>query len=337
MRAGIHGCKSGAWIWYLEKDEPWSVGRVIYRTLNGEVAQGFTNHTKNEKHEDVYFMLLERDDKEIPLENWLRGLVNIGVKPVIVAETARGYHCVTANAYKSKRDITAALEIVSATGLVDDGMYALARVREGSDVPFTNILRVAGKYNYKDIVVRRWLPPPTPWHRNVLGLYAKKATLEVSATRLAHRCPGYTGRPGPAAKAGKEIHEAWEKEMEAKGWETEKELRWSIGNMQFRAIADALRYRGEYVEIIELKSTEHAARSTITERQLQAECALAALQYQKPALGTVQTPDGETHAVATALPHEAKDWLLQLLRTSFLKPTCETCIFAGFCAGWWRK
>jgi hypothetical protein len=337
MKAGMHGCKSGAWIWYLEKDEPWSVGRVIYQTLNGEVAQGFTNHTIDDEGNDLYFLLLERDDKEIALEDWLRGLVNVGVKPVIVAETARGYHVVTANAFKSKRDITAALEIVSSTGLVDDGMYALARIRTDSEVPFTNILRLSGKYNYRDIVVRRWLPPPTPWHANVLGLYAKKCTLEISATRLAHRCPGYTGRPGPAAKAGKEIHEAWEKEMAKQGWETEVELFTSTNNLRFRAIADALRYRGEYVEVIELKSTEHAARSILAERQLAAECALAALAYQRPAVGRVVTPDGEWHAADAITPEEAKQELLQLLRTSFTRPTCETCIFREFCKGWMRK
>jgi hypothetical protein len=337
MKAGIHGCKSGAWIWYLEREEPWSVGRCIYRTLNGEVAQGFTNHTKNEKGEDVYFILLERDDKEIALEDWLRGLTMIGVKPVIAAETARGYHVVTANAFKSKQDLTAALELVSQTGLVDDGMYALARIREGSDIPFTNILRIAGKYNYKDITVRRWLPPPTPWHANVLGLYAQKATLEISATRLAHRCPGYTGRPGPAAKAGLEIHRTWEKEMEEKGWRTEVQLWWNINNLRFQAVADALMEHDDYVDVIELKSTERAAQSIAAERQLIAETALAALQYQRPAFGWVQTPDGETHAGAMVAPDEAKHVLLALLRTTFTKPTCETCIFNSYCKGWVRK
>jgi len=337
MRAGIHGCKSGAWIWYLEKEEPWSVGRVIYRTLNGEVAQGFTNHTRNEAGEDIYFMLLERDNKEIALEDWLRGLVNVGAKPVIVAETARGYHTVTANAFKSKQDITAALEIVSSTDLVDDGMYALARIREGSDIPFTNILRLSGKYNYRDIVVRRWLPPPTPWHANVLGLYAQKCTFEISATRLAHRCPGYTGRPGPAARAGLEVHKVWEQEMEAKGWRTEVPLWWNIGNLRFVAKADALMEHDDRIEIIELKSTERSATSPTTDRQLAAECALAALQYQRPAVGWVQTPDGERYRTITVMPHEAKSTLLGLLKTSLVHPSCRTCIFNSYCEGWWRK
>jgi hypothetical protein len=334
MKAGIHGCKSGAWIWYLEKDEPWSVGRVIYQTLNGEVAQGFTNHTIDDKGNDLYFLLLERDDKEIALEDWLRGLVAVGAKPVIVAETARGYHVVTANAFKSKQDITAALEIVSQTGLVDDGMYALARIRSDKEIPFTNILRIAGKYNYRDIVVRRWLPPPTPWHRNILGLYAGKCTLEISATRLAHQCPGYTGKPGPAAKAGLEIHRTWEKEMEKQGWRTEVQLWWNFNNLRFRAIADALMEHDDHVTIIELKSTEHAAQSIFAKRQAETEVALAALQFQKPAVAFVRTPDGESYGSVTVGPSDAKHWLLQLLRTSFVRPTCETCIFNSYCKGW---
>jgi hypothetical protein len=337
MKAGMHGCKSGAWIWWIEHEEPWSVGRCIYRTLNGEVAQGFTNHTIDDKGNDLYFLLLERDDKEIALEDWLRGLVAVGVKPVIVSETARGYHCVCANMFKSKQDITASLEIVSQTGLVDDGMYALARIRSDKEIPFTNILRIAGKYNYRDIVVRRWLPPPTPWHYNILGLYAEKCTLEISATRLAHRCPGYTGRPGPAAKAGLEIHRTWEKEMEAKGWRVEVPLWWNIGNMRFQAVADALYEHDDYIEIIELKSTERSATDPATDRQLVAECALAALQHQRPAIGMVQTPDGERYGTAAVAPHEAKRWLTELLRTSFAYPSCRTCIFTSYCTGWWRK
>ena len=325
------------WIIWTAALRPWEVEHCIYRTKNGEIAWGYTNHTTNDTKEDVYVLLLERDSKDIPLEDWLRGLAATGAKPTIAAETARGYHCVTANVYKSKRDLTAALELVNATGLIDEGTYALARIRSQDTTPFTNIFRIGGKYDYKDIVVRRWLPPPTPWHAAVLNLYAQKCTLEISATRLAHRCPGYTGRPGPAAKAGSEIHRAWEAEKEKEGWLTERELWWNIGNLRFRAIADAFREHDDYIEIIELKSTEHAARSVIAERQVQAQVALAALQYQRPAIGMIQTPDGETHAVATALPSEAKGWLLELLRTSFTRPTCETCIFNSYCTKWWKK
>jgi len=325
------------WIIWTAALKPWEVEHCIYRTKNGEIAWGYTNHTTNDTKEDVYVLLLERDSKDIPLEDWLRGLAATGAKPTIAAETARGYHCVTANVYKSKRDLTAALELVNATGLIDEGTYALARIRSQDTTPFTNIFRIGGKYDYKDIVVRRWLPPPTPWHSNILGLYAQKCTLEISATRLAHRCPGYTGRPGPAARAGLEVHKVWEQEMEAKGWRTEVPLWWNIGNLRFRAIADAKREHDDYIEIIELKSTERAAHSVAAERQMLAEAALAALQYQRPAFGWVQTPDGETHAGAMVAPDEAKHVLLALLRTSFARPTCETCIFNSYCTGWRKK
>jgi hypothetical protein len=125
--------------------------------------------------------------------------------------------------------------------------------------------------------------------------------------------------------------------MEKQGWRTEVTLWWNIGNMRFRAIADALMEHDDHVEIIELKSTEHAARSIPAERQVQAEAALAALQYQRPATGTVQTPDGEQYWSTTVVPREAKRWLTELLRTSFVYPSCRTCIFNSYCAGWWRK
>ena len=308
----------------------------MYRTRNGEIAWGYTNHTLDGAQSDAYILLLERDDKSVELEDWLRGLANMGIKPAIVAETTRGYHCVTANIYRKKEDITVVLEILQAFGEIDEGMYALARIRAGDTTPFTNILRIGGKYRTKDIVVRRWLPPPTPWHAQILSLYAQWCTLQISATRIAHGCPGFTGKPGPAAKTGIEIHEKIERELAREGWQTEVELRYTMNNMLFTAIADAVKVQDDHVEVFEIKSTERTAGTQAARTQACTEAALSAITFTKTATAKVVTPDFEVHYEVTVQPQEAVRTLLRLLKGMFHAPDCDRCVFNAFCKGWSR-
>ena len=322
-----------AQIIWIPARKPWQVERCIYETRNGEVAWGYTNHTYNSTFNDVYILLLERDDKNTALEDWLRSLTSIGIKPVIVAETARGYHCVTTNIYNRKEDITTVLEILQAMRYIDEGIYVLARIRSTSATNFTNILRIGGKYETKDIVVRRWLPPPTLWHTQVLALYARECALQVSATRIAHGCPGFTGKPSPAAKAGLEIHRKIESELTKQGWKTEVELRHKINNMLFTAIADAIKIKNDHIEVLEIKSTKRTARTQAAQTQAHVEAALSAISFMKNATAKVITPDFEVHHEVSVRPQEAERTLLHLLKSMFHTPNCELCIFNTFCKG----
>jgi hypothetical protein len=326
----------GSKVWHMTvaAKKPWQVEKALYMTKEGRIAWGYTNHTKDQNNNDIWFILLDTDTKEMEFEAWLRALVHHGFKPVIALETRNGYHAVTANYTYNMQEIATYLQMLADWKLVDSGTAKLAEIRARDQIPFTNILRVNGKYKEKDIIVRRWLPPPTPWHAKILELYAKHCTLQISATRIAHGCTGYLGRPGPSAEAGQEIHEAWEKEMHEAGWNTEVTVEHRIGNMKFTARVDALRLYSDMVELIELKSTRITAKSYTSWRQLKAETALTALHFGKQAWGYIKTPDAETHAYIRMTPSEALRTLYELYSGMFFSPTCESCIFKEFCIEW---
>jgi len=314
--------------------KPWQVELALYMTIKGEVAVGYTNRTLDSEGNEVFFLLLERDDKEIQLEDWLRGLSERGIGIAIAAETTRGYHAVSIQHFESKHEIVNVLHDLAQWNIIDNGIYELARIRTEQDAPFTNILRYNGKYKQNDIIVRRWLPPPTRWHVQILQLYAKKATLEISATRIANGCPGFTGKSTEATRTGLDIHETWEYKMAKQGWIIEKELTYRMGNLLFRCYVDALRKKADHVEVLELKSTEKAAANWRAELQLEVECALAALTYNKPTHCHVVTPNGKTFYEVQIEPEHAARHLLQLHASMTHAPNCGMCIWKSWCRGW---
>jgi len=325
---------SGAWWLSYEATKPWQVEIALYRTLRGEHAIGYTNHTVDDERRDRYALLLELDEKTIELEDWLRGLACVGLRPWLAAETKRGYHAVSGVLMYSKKDVAMWLVNLSTSHLCDAGIADLALIRrDDPETHFTNILRVYGKYSEKDIVVRRWLPPPTPWHAAILSLYCKYAYLEWSATRLARRCPGFVSTPNRYTERGKLIHQAWERSMQQEGWETERRFTARVRNMIFTCVADAAKDYGDCIEIIELKSTIWTARRREAGRQMIAEAAIAALATGKTAIAEIQTPGGEVWNIVEIEPSEAWDALRKLLKTCFRKPTCELCAFKRFCPG----
>ena len=316
--------KSGAAVVTYRTDKPWDVEIALYKTVNGEVAMGITNHTLSPIGTDLFAIFLEIDNHDRTAEDIIRGLLDAGFMPWLVARTNRGWHVILRDFVEDKETVVKAMRRLAESNLCDPGFVELAEIRlRDQEAHFTNLLRVHGKYAERDIVVKRVTPPPTEWHKHVWDLYRRYAKVEVSATRYAAGCLGYTPKPTMEMWLGKEEHRLWEERMQKEGWEVEKEFTHEVGNTVYTGVVDAIKELENEVQVIEYKSTANAALEPTAQHQAEFYANLIAIIKGKPTVVRVIHGD-ETVWEVRADPATAKLPDPETLRPG--RKLCSRCV-----------
>jgi len=225
--------REGYIVWINDIDT--TLQTVHYYALHFETAAiGITNKLPDGRN----VLFLETDRHNMTERAIMKHLAHRGIPFFMLIRTKKGYHLITRIYAKPEKISEICMELTTWLGW-SKGICELAEIRKGMD--FSQILRVSGKYEEKDITVVRWTDPINEWERKVFNFYMEHARFHTTVSRLARGCTAYEpAAEDEALEKGRGIHREVLKKLKFMGYETEVNVKARVGNITIEGRADAV-------------------------------------------------------------------------------------------------